>query len=191
VEVEGKHSVGSQRQTAYYRLLVFRCARRDSQALDELVRTWERRLFYYVCRLVDDEQDAWDILQETWLKVIRGIGSLREPGALPAWLYRIARNTAMSHLRKRYADEALTDACEEMSDARVEQPDFAFEDAARVHEALDQLSPRHREALALCFLEDMSIDEIASVVGIPPGTVKSRLYHARRALREVLEAEEA
>jgi RNA polymerase sigma-70 factor, ECF subfamily len=182
--------LASQREQAYYELLVFRCKRRDKAALDELVRTWERRLFYYICRLVDDEQDAWDILQETWLKAIRGIGSLREPATLPAWLYRIARNTAMSHLRKRYADKALVETCDPPAEA--EDPSgLSFEDAIQVHEALARLSVPHREVLTLFFLEQMSVDEIASIVAAPTGTVKSRLFHAKRALRLLLETEEA
>lgn len=182
--------MASDRQTAYYELLVFRCKRRDRAALDELVRTWERRLFYYICRLVDDEQDAWDILQETWLKAVRGIGSIREPATLPAWLYRIARNTSMSHLRKRYADKALLEACDPPGEAD-EPVGLSFEDAAVVHEALGQLSVPHREVLTLHFLEQMSVEEIAGIVDAPAGTVKSRLYHAKRALRTLLEHEEA
>src|SRR5918999_1425876 len=81
-------------------LLVRRCQKGERRALEELVGTWEKRLFFYVRRLVSDEQDAWDALQETWLKVFRGLHTLREPASLPMWLYRIARNTAMGRLRK-------------------------------------------------------------------------------------------
>ena len=99
----------SEKESIYYELLVLRCRRREKDALEELIGNWERRLFYYVRRLVGNEEDAWDILQQTWLKVIRGIGRLQQPRSLPTWLYRIARNTAMSHLRVEYSKRAFLD----------------------------------------------------------------------------------
>ena len=91
----------------YYELLVLRCRQGRQDALEELIRTWERPLFYYVRRLVDRDDDARQILQETWLKVFQGLAKLRKPDRLPAWLYGIARNTAISHLRARYQERAL------------------------------------------------------------------------------------
>jgi RNA polymerase sigma-70 factor (ECF subfamily) len=81
-------------------LLVLRYRRGDDRALEEIVSIWERPLFYYIRRLVNAEETAWDVLQEVWVQVIRKIGKLREPRALGAWLYRIAHNIAVSHLRK-------------------------------------------------------------------------------------------
>ena len=82
----------ADKQAIYYELLVLRCCRGQKEALEELVTSWERRLFYYIHRLVDDEQDAWIILQETWVKVLQNIKKLREPRKLPVWLYSIARH---------------------------------------------------------------------------------------------------
>ena len=84
-------------------LLVLRCRQGRRDALEELIRLWERRMFYYLRRLVGQEEDAWDVLHEVWLKVIRNIGSLKKPDRLPVWLYRVARNTARSHWRAKYA----------------------------------------------------------------------------------------
>jgi len=154
--------------------------------LEELIRSWEKRLFYYVRRLVDDEQDAWDILQKTWLKVLRKIGSLREPGSLPAWLYRIARNTAISHCRLEYSNRALLDGSETLASIKGAAEGLRFEDAEQVHYGLSQLSLAHREVLTLYFLEDLSVEDLAAVIGVPAGTVKSRLHYAKRALRAVL-----
>lgn len=179
----------SEKEAIYQELLVLRCRRREKDALEELIGNWERRLFYYVRRLVGNEEDAWDILQQTWLKVLRGIGRLREPRSLPTWLYRIARNTAMSHLRIEYSKRALFEGNGDVSGAEANADTFHFDDAEQVHYALSKLSLPHREVLTLHFLEDLSLEEIAQVVGIPPGTVKSRLYYAKRALRAVLERE--
>lgn len=169
-------------------LLLFRCRRGDGDAFREIVRTWEKRLFYYIRRMVSEEQDAWDILQETWVSVLQGIGGLRNPASLPAWLYSIARRRVMDHMREAYAhhssDEAENGTIEDIPD---QSP--APGDAERVHRALERLSPAHREALTLHFLEDFSIEEIAGIVGVAPGTVKSRLHYAKLSLRAVLERE--
>jgi RNA polymerase sigma factor (sigma-70 family) len=182
--------LSTEREQIYYEILVLRCRRRDEGAMEELIRLWEKRLLYYIRRLVTDEEDAWDVLQETWLKVVRQIGMLREPRSLPMWLYRIARNTAMTRLRGRYADRAALNE-EECADDVPDQADsFTFEDVQQVHYGLSKLSMPHREALTLFFLEDLSVEQIAEVLEVAPGTIKSRLHFAKRALRAVIEQEE-
>jgi RNA polymerase sigma-70 factor, ECF subfamily len=166
-------------------LLVIRCQRRDPGAANELVGLFEKPLLYFLRRMVGSEDDAWDLLQETWISAFRALPGLRDARALPAFLYRTARNHALSHLRHRDADLRHTAAVDPPSIAEAE-PTFAAEDAAAVHAGLDKLSLPHREALTLFFLQDLSIEEIASVVGVPPGTVKSRLHHAKKALGAVL-----
>jgi RNA polymerase sigma-70 factor (ECF subfamily) len=181
----------TEKQAIYYELLVLRCRLGRRDALEELVRTWEKRLFYYIRRLVDDEQEAWQILQETWVEVLRGIKRLREPRKLPAWLYRIARNTAISHLRTKYRREALLERATNPYDIENSANNLAFEDAEQVHYGLGRISLHHREVLTLFFLQDLPIEEIAGVLEIPLGTVKSRLNYAKQALRAVLEKETA
>lgn len=167
-------------------LLVLRCQRRDPRAAAELVAMFEKSLLYYLRRLVGSESDAWDLLQETWISAFRTLPRLREPRALPAFLYRTARNHALAHLRKRDADLRLYAAIDAPQASSDPEPDFTPDDAAAVHAGLERLSLPHREALTLFFLEDLGIEEIASVLAIPPGTVKSRLHHAREALAAVL-----
>jgi RNA polymerase sigma factor (sigma-70 family) len=182
----------SEKQAIYYELLVLRCRRQQKSALEELIRMWERPLFYYIRRLVDDEQDAWQILQETWLKVLRGIRKLNQPQKLPSWLYRIARNTAISHLRSKYTRQAHSGRLKQNANLRdiEDRPDnLAFENAEQVHYGLGRISLHHREVLTLFFLQDLSVEEIAEVLEIPAGTVKSRLNYAKRALKAVLEEE--
>lgn len=182
--------MSTEKELVYYELLVLRCRRRDEGALEELIRHWEKRLSYYIRRLVSDEEDAWDVLQETWLKVVRQIGSLRQARSLPMWLYRIARNTAMSRLRGRYADRAVFDDSQDADDVNGETESFTFEDAELVHYGLSRISLPHREVLTLHFLDDLSIDQIARVLEVAPGTIKSRIHFAKRALRAVIEQEE-
>lgn len=167
-------------------VLVLRCQRRDPCAASELVALFEKPLLYYLRRLVRSEDDAWDLLQETWISVFRALPSLRDARALPAFLYRTARNHALAHLRHRDADFRLYEGLDAFQTGNEREPAFSAEDAAAVHAGLDKLSLPHREALTLFFLQDLSIGETASVLGIPPGTVKSRLYHAKKALGAIL-----
>jgi RNA polymerase sigma-70 factor (ECF subfamily) len=168
-------------------LLVLRCRRGERAAFEELIRSWERRLHFYIRRLVAHEEDAWDVLQTVWVDVVRGVHDLRDPRRLPVWLYSIARNKALSHHRRAYARDRLResrrpDAPEVDDRSRVEAADF-------IHHGLAMLPEGDREVLTLFFLRDLSISEAADVLGVPPGTVKSRLHKARKSLREILERE--
>src|SRR3954468_14715733 len=89
--------------------LLHRCRAGDADALEELVRRWERKLFYYVRRLLPQEEDAWDVLQMTWVRVIGGIGKVRDADALVPWVYRIPRNPAMTHRKSLLARERCID----------------------------------------------------------------------------------
>lgn len=178
----------------YDRLLVVRCQLGERGALEELVRRWERPLLFYVRRMLPAEPDALAVMQDVWVKVLTGLASLRDPGRLAPWLYALARHTLMDHLRDRYTREQLLAAsrADERNGATPEEP--AVEDdlgwyvaAEEVHYGLSRVSVVEREVLTLYFLDDLSIDDIAAVLRIPPGTVKSRMFHARKALREVLQ----
>ena len=174
-----------------HELLVLRCRRGDTAAWRELIRLWERRLFYYVRRIVGGERDAWDVLQQVWLAAYQSLPSLQEPRALRAWLYRIAHRQAISHLRRTGAapdaGAADIDRAGDVADDLADDASFAAEAAEQVHAALPALSLAHREVLTLHFLEDVSVEEIAAVLDVPAGTVKSRLFHAKRALRAAIE----
>lgn len=101
----------SERDRIHHQLLVLRCRRGDAAAWRELIAAWEPRLFYYVRRLVPREADAWDVLQQTWLGAYRNLRTLGDPKLLPAWLYRIARNQAISSRRARVPE--ATDVTDE------------------------------------------------------------------------------
>jgi RNA polymerase sigma-70 factor (ECF subfamily) len=175
-----------EKEAAYNEWLVVRCQQGQKEAFEELIRRWENRLFYYIRRLTPKEQDAWDVLQKVWLAVIGGIRTLNDGRLLPIWLYRIARNSAASHFRGGRADREFREYPEDLNDIEGPDQDFASEDAEQVHNALDKLALPFREVLTLFFLQGLSVAEIARIVEIPEGTVKSRLHHAKRALRFAL-----
>lgn len=174
----------------YQKLLVTRCQLGERAALEELVRTWERPLLFYVRRLIPAEPDALHVLQDVWLKVFTGLGTLRDPSRLAPWLYSLTRRTLMDHLRDQYARHALlsTDDVVDVPDPAPGAADTSgwFLAAEEVYVGLSRVSVVDREVLTLYFLQDLSIDDIAHVLRIPPGTVKSRLFNARKALRQVL-----
>jgi RNA polymerase sigma-70 factor (ECF subfamily) len=171
----------------YERVLVLRCQARDEAAFEEIVARYTPRLRYYLRRMLDVPA-ADDALQEVWLDAFRGLPGLIEPGAFPAWIYRLARDRAFRELRRRRAYLPLeeTDVIDEARGA----DDFSTEDAARIHHALDALLPEHREVLVLRFIESMTYEQIAGIVGCQLGTVRSRLHYAKRAMRRVIEGTE-
>lgn len=163
-------------------LLVLRWRRGDRAALDEIFAHWNPRLLFYVRRLVGDEQQALDVLQQAWVQVVRRLAAVREPRRLGAWLYAVARNAAAAHLR----NGRPTDGEERLSDVPADDPRLPLEDVEAVHHALARLPPDQREVLTLYFMQDLTVQEIAGVVGVPPGTVKSRLHYAKHAMRRLL-----
>lgn len=166
-------------------LQVVRWQRGDRAAFEGLVKLWEQSLFYYLRRLVTSEADAWELLQETWLKVLKSLGSLRDPGAFPAFLYRTARNAAIARLRRPEFFELSSEA-EQICDDRGADPIADLDDAEQIHHALEQLPLLQREALTLFFLRELSLEEMAVLLGVPVGTVKSRLHYAKQAMRKIL-----
>lgn len=167
-------------------ILVLRLQRRDEPAFRELVNRWEPRLYYYLRRIIEDEDAVWDILQETWLSVFESIRKLKDPLRFPAWLYQISHNKAVSFLRKenkytQMTDEQMAKYCENNTAISVVK-----EQAELVHELLGKLKLAHREVLTLYFLEGFSIKEMTQVIGVSEGTVKSRLHYAKNKLYEAL-----
>ena len=165
--------------------LALGCQRGRPEAFEELIREMERPLLYYVSKLLRDDERALDVLQEVWLRAFRSIRRLGEPRRLRPWLYRIAHGLVVDHIRHDVAQARAEQARALEPDAAAEEA-FAAEDAAAVHRALDALDAKHREVLILHFLEGMPLADIAAVIGCPVGTVKSRVFHAKQALREVL-----
>ena len=170
----------------YCELLLLRSRRGDSRAFRELVEIFERRLLYYLRRLANNEQEAWDILQQVWIKVIRNIRSIKNPRKFKSWLYTVAHHTAADRISALVKERARREEIDldEMAD---ENSDFEpFENASLVHYGLSKLSVDQREILTLFFLEEFSIADNAGILKLPDGTVKSRLRRARNALRSIL-----
>jgi len=170
------------------RWLLLRHRQGDRAALGGLVSLWERPLLYYLRRLLDSEEASWDALQETWLIVVQELPRLRDDAAFPAWAYTIARRVAFrARQRLRSTMELPGDDHPEAPVVGEEEPSLAGFDPLDIHRGLARLGLVHRDTLTLHVLEGFSIAEIAVITGVAEGTVKSRLFYAKRAMRALLE----
>jgi len=161
----------------------------EPAAWDTLFRRYQLPLYVYVFELVHDEQASLDLVQETFLAAVRHIGSLRDDGKFGSWLFGIAHQKCIQSWRKQDREETLRDEIADASDGFDEGPDDLLirrEQEAAFINLLNQLSLPQRAVLLLHFVENFSLEEIGTITNTPLGTVKSRLYHAKRALRKLI-----
>ncbi len=183
--------------------LLERLRAHDERAFNELVKTYERRVFGLVFRMLGNRAEAEDLSQEVFVQVFKAIGTFRGESKLSTWIYRIAVNLCKNrakYLRVRHAGEQ--DELDEVADrlplsqarnanvAQVARPDEAM--AGRqveeiVRQAIAEVDENFRECLILCDVEELSYEEIAEITQLPAGTVKSRIFRARAQLRELVE----
>jgi RNA polymerase sigma factor (sigma-70 family) len=167
--------------------LVTRAITRDREAYSELARLWIDRLFALARVILPDLEWAQDATQEAIVAGWRDISSLRDPDSFGPWMRRVLvrecyREAARHRTRQRF--EALVRAPGETST----DPGHALADRDEVERALQHLSAEHRAILALRYLHDLPVEEVATTLGLPEGTVKSRLHRATRLLRAELDA---
>lgn len=166
--------------------LVVRCQLGEREAFTELVGGWHVPLHRYLRGMTGSPDLADDLAQECWVAVLRGLPRLRHPERFPAWLFTIARRTVTDRLRAAYAapPPAAWDAEPEAPAADPGRDPVL--DAAELRAGVDALPPREREVLVLYHLADQPVATCAEVLGVPEGTVKSRLHRGRRLLRDIL-----
>jgi RNA polymerase sigma factor (sigma-70 family) len=171
-------------------LLVLRCQRGECECFDLLIRRWQRRLWRYARSLTGDDDAAWDVMQETWVAMLKRIRKLNDPKWFAAWACRIVRNKCADHCRRAVRRRKLTD---DLARRREEQGRLSAGSSGHaegaVAEALRRLPAEKQELLALKYGQDLNVVEIGAVLGIPAGTVKSRLHAAREQLRQTLEGD--
>ena len=163
----------------------------STDALDGLARRWTPRLLRYAARVLggstESAEAARDVVQETWVGAIRGLRGLRDPAQFPAWIYGIATRKCADAIRVRTRRRRL-DACAAADDGSRHGASPTSEHQIDLATAIRQLPPTHRAVVHLFYREDLNVEEIASALGVPAGTVKSRLHHAREALKRRLSA---
>jgi RNA polymerase sigma factor (sigma-70 family) len=149
---------------------------RDAQ--ERLARRWCPLHYKHACRLLGRRDLAADAVQDAWIGILRGLWRLQDPAAFPAWSYSIVTKRCHDVLRRRYR---LLEV-EESDVAGPSELSVAL-DSRDVHRALQSLNAEQRASIALHYGEGLTVTEIAVALSVPPGTVKTRLFHARRILR--------
>jgi len=170
----------------------------DDAAYEALLERFQEPVYQLVCRLINDPGEAGDVVQDVFLKVFRGVGSFRGQSSLKTWIYRIAVNEA--HNRRRWfsrhrkpevdlgGEEEGPDRLERLSDRGKTPYDWTLNNEMRtaIEEALEGINPVFRSAVVLRDLEELSYEEIADILDVSIGTVKSRILRGREALRRAL-----
>lgn len=171
----------------------------NALAFGELIRRYQDRLFNTVFRVLGNVEDAQDVVQETFLNAYRSLGSFKGDADFFTWLYRIAWNAAISLKRKQRVALSIHPGLnghpgiDPLDSSDGNQPSHALEKAeqeGRIQDALNRLSPEHRAVLVLKEMEGQKYETIAEILGVPVGTIRSRLHRARMELREILERDD-
>ncbi|MCZ6507607.1 MAG: sigma-70 family RNA polymerase sigma factor [Acidobacteria bacterium] len=176
-------------------LLVLECQNGDRAALELLVERWQPRLLRLARRLTQGDE-AGEAVQEAWLAIVRGLGRLEDPARFGTWAYRIVAFKCADWIRQRQRGRRMEQrvtaqpqpVASKIGVAETGADETGAEgDIAALRVALRRLAPSHRAILEMHYLDELPVAEIAAVLGIPIGTVKSRLFHARKRLRATLE----
>jgi RNA polymerase sigma-70 factor (ECF subfamily) len=171
-------------------LLIGRIAQGDRVAMQVLYGRYHVRVFRFGLRLVRNEQIAEELISDVFLDVWRQAGKFEGRSAVSTWLLAITRFKALSALRKRRdaeLDDDTANAIEDLSD----DPEVAVQKkdtGAALRKCLTALSSEHREIVDLVYYHEKSVEEVATIVGIPENTVKTRLFYARKKLADLLQA---
>lgn len=171
------------------KVMLARVAAVDEAAFGVLYRSLSRTIYAFAWRILRDPFEAEDVVVETMHEVWRLAGRFEGRSAVKTWVLGIARNKALMKRRDQRLDDDVDDHAETLADAKADMIEIiADAEAARlVRDCLEKLTDPHRECLHLFFFEDCSIAEVAGLVGIPEGTVKSRLHHAKVGVKRCLE----
>ncbi len=163
----------------------------DQDAFALLVQRHQRRVFNLVFRMLQNYEEANEVTQESFLAAWQGLGSFRGDARFSTWLHRIAYNCSLKQLELRKRDKALQSAMEEEHTSSEEQIRTELDTQDRQHlvrEHLSQLPAKYRAVLVLRHLQEMSYEEMAEILMMPIGTIKTHLFRARNLLKERLEA---
>ena len=180
--------------------LVKRCQAGDTEAFDELVTRYRTRIFGMIYNMVHNEQDAWDLAQDSFVKAWKSIKRFRGRSSFYTWIYRIVMNVTIDWLRKNQVkgvgaefDDAIqakqidpASRTAPKADALPYEIMQRSETRTRIDNAIAQLSPEHRAVILMKEIEEMQYHEIAETLGCSIGTVMSRLFYARKKLQNLL-----
>jgi RNA polymerase sigma-70 factor (ECF subfamily) len=170
--------------------LVALIAQRDKRALQQLYSRHHVRIYRFALRFLNDEAAAEDIVSEVFIDVWRQAERFEGRSQVTTWLLAIARNKALSLLRRRSSEE-LDDEVAEFIEDPSDNPEVAMlksQRASVLQDCLTQLSPAHREIVDLVYYHEKSVEEVAQIISVPANTVKTRMFYARKRIGELMAA---
>ena len=170
--------------------LVARIAGRDKRALQQLYSRHHVRIYRFALRFLNDEAAAEDTVSEVFIDVWRQAERFEGRSQVTTWLLAIARNKALSLLRRR-SNEELDDEVAEFIEDPSDNPEVAMlksQRASVLQDCLTQLSPAHREIVDLVYYHEKSVEEVAEIISVPANTVKTRMFYARKRIGELMAA---
>jgi RNA polymerase sigma-70 factor (ECF subfamily) len=176
-----------RRSQIYDELLVIKSRQGDRAAFNELVGRWQERLWHYAYRVTGSESAAWDIVQETWYGIIKGLRRLDDVSVFPQWAFRITSNKCADWGRKQKRQERLNNELVKRGQNKSVEKQNDYEKTESLQIAIEKLSPERRALLALRYSEGFDVSQIAEILRIPEGTVKSRLHRTVNEFRQLLE----
>jgi RNA polymerase sigma-70 factor (ECF subfamily) len=158
----------------------------DGEAFASLVRRYDRAVYHLACRTLRDTEEARDVAQETFLKAYRSLRTFRPNAKFSTWIFSIAYHACCDRLnrRKRFAAEELPERAD--PGPGPEHRVIALDEAQRLRDAIAQLPEKYRIVVTLYHLQGRQYEEIAQVLGLPMGTVKTHLFRAKEQLRKLL-----
>ena len=157
-------------------LLVMDAQDGSTEAMEKLVHRWQERLWKYAYRLTCDSQAAWDVTQQSWIGIIKGIRKLHDPANFKSWAYRITTYKAANWIKKNRKQKNLS-----IDD--IQEREQKVQKDIGIKELLEKLDIKKRVVLDMYYFEELSVSQISTALKIPKGTVKSRLANARNELK--------
>ncbi|MBD0426605.1 RNA polymerase sigma factor [Aquisalinus flavus] len=176
----------TQTDRVYDELLVTLIKAGEAGAAERLAARWQPRLIRVARRLLRDDDQAREAVQEAWTGICRGWHGLSDPAKFPAWAFGILHRKCADRIRHEQRSRARHDSG---ADPLALPVMAGAEDHAAITQALGMLSPDHRTAAILYFGEGLTLAEIAIATGVPTGTAKSRIFHARQRLKTLLKGD--
>jgi RNA polymerase sigma-70 factor (ECF subfamily) len=189
--IEGRLTVTRDSERIYDEFLVAAAMAGDRPALSRLVARWQPRFLRHAWRVLGDAERARDMVQEAWVEILRGLSRLDDVAAFPAWAFRIVTRRCQRDFRRPVHDSLDVDDAPGMDTPAPQHESGEFRaDLSVVMDAICRLPGPQRAALALFYIEELSVAEIAVATDVPPGTVKTRLMHARNKVRAILQGDQ-
>ena len=172
------------KECSFNEWLVIESQRGQTDAFNTLINNWEQRYFLYALNRLKSREAAKDVAQESLISISKGLHKLSDPASFPKWGFRIVERRCLDWLRKTIRDREFIEAQEELPETPISD---SIDEKITIEQLLSKMDSKLAMVLRLYYLEELTIQEIAEVSDVPSGTVKSRLFYARKMMATKLE----